>query len=106
MIERGEEKTVHVLGEELLNQLDLLGTVVFLEGTLPYEFHSLFIRGFSGPLFYRFPKGMGGPLGNHGDDRRPALPVFRSVRGISVLAPLRLTRSSLARDITASIACQ
>jgi len=80
VIEGGQEKTVHVLREELLNQLDLLGPVVFLEGTLPDEFHSLFIRGFSGPLFHRFPKGMGGPLGNHGDDRRSGLLVFRAVR--------------------------
>ena len=67
VINRRQNNAAHALGNELLNDLDLLRGVVFLERALPYHHHASFVCAFPCSRFDRFPKHLCRALGNHSD---------------------------------------
>jgi hypothetical protein len=67
VVNRRQNNAAHSLGNELLNDLDLLRRVVFVQRALPYHLHASFSCAFTRSRFDRFPKHVGRALGNHSD---------------------------------------
>src|ERR1700747_173331 len=67
VVNRRQNNAAHSLGNDLLNDLDLLRRVVFLQGALPYHLHTSFFCAFTCSLFDRFPKKVCSALRNYND---------------------------------------